>query len=110
MKYGIEEQLHPEAADLVNRFSVALRAKLYAAQRKYGYADDWKRDDIEGMRTALLEHVLKGDPLDVAAYCAFLWDRNATAIMGDKSPLSPRERERRMAAYFKASRELDPEL
>lgn len=78
MKYGITETLHPDAGDLMDRFYVALRAKLYQAQIKYGYTDDWKRVDPDVLRNALLEHVMKGDPRDVALYCAFLWDRGET--------------------------------
>lgn len=61
--------------DLVERFSAALLAKLQAARVKYGYeadgflSTDWETDCLGG----LLQHVDKGDPRDVAAYCAFMW-------------------------------------
>jgi hypothetical protein len=66
--------LHPATADLVRRFSVALAEKLAAAEVKYGYSDGWLSPDwMDECRAKLLEHVGKGDPRDVAAYCAFLW-------------------------------------
>jgi hypothetical protein len=66
--------LHPATADLVRRFSVALAEKLAAAEKKYGYSDGWCDPDwMDECRAKLLEHVSKGDPRDVAAYCAFLW-------------------------------------
>ncbi len=66
--------LHPRTADLVDRFAEALKAKLARAQVKYGYADAWANPDwMDTCRADLVRHVDKGDPLDVAAYCAFLW-------------------------------------
>ncbi|RUR69034.1 hypothetical protein EJP67_18410 [Variovorax guangxiensis] len=67
-------ELHPETCDLVAQFSRALAEKLAAAEKKYGYSNGWKRADwMDECRAKLLEHVAKGDPRDVAAYCAFLW-------------------------------------
>jgi len=66
--------LHPATADLVRRFSVALAEKLTAAEQKYGYSDNWARPGwMDECRQHLLDHIVKGDPRDVAAYCAFLW-------------------------------------
>lgn len=60
--------------DLVDRFAAALKDKLRAAEAKYGYNDGWLRDDWQSDLIAnLSEHVRKGDPRDVAAYCAFAW-------------------------------------
>lgn len=70
------EQVAPSAAtdDLVDRFAAALKAKLREAEAKHGHTDDWTRDDWrDALRDQLQEHVLKGDPRDVAAYCAFAW-------------------------------------
>lgn len=64
----------PNLSDLVARFSVALLEKLRAAERKYGFDDSWMLDDWRGdLARKLREHVEKGDPRDVAAYCAFAW-------------------------------------
>lgn len=80
MKYGIEEQLHPDTKDLVDRFSIALAQKLLAAQIKYGYSNKWKLSDWQRVcQLQLVEHVAKGDPLDVAAYCAFMWHHGWSA-------------------------------
>lgn len=69
--------LHPSTQELVITFSQALGEKLLKAQTKYGYADQWKTEDwMDKCREDLLLHVKKGDPLDVAAYCAFLWSKN----------------------------------
>lgn len=60
---------------LVNEFAKVLNEKLQAAAIKYGYQADqwldptWRTDCIED----LLLHIDKGDPRDVAAYCAFAW-------------------------------------
>ena len=66
--------LHHDTADLVNRFSQAMREKLAKAERKYGYSNLWANCDwMDECRAKLVEHLHKGDPLDVANYCAFLW-------------------------------------
>ncbi|MES2602136.1 MAG: hypothetical protein V4602_15140 [Pseudomonadota bacterium] len=60
--------------DLVSRFSAALLAKLKAAEAKYGYNNAWMRDGWDATcQEHMIEHLAKGDPLDVAAYCAFMW-------------------------------------
>ncbi|EJQ1998384.1 DUF550 domain-containing protein [Salmonella enterica] len=67
-------ELHPDTQNLVANFCTALAEKLYGAQLKYGYDADWKQD---GWHTQCLahfhQHIAKGDPRDVAAYCAFMW-------------------------------------
>lgn len=66
--------LHPDTQNLAANFCTALAEKLYGAQLKYGYDADWKQD---GWHTQCLahfhQHIAKGDPRDVAAYCAFMW-------------------------------------
>lgn len=70
----IPDGLHPDTKSLVIRFAAALAEKLHAAEKKYGYSDGWTRDDwMDECREKLINHVKKGDPRDVAAYCAFLW-------------------------------------
>lgn len=69
-----ELELHPATAALVDRFAVALKQKLAKAEYKYGYSDGWLADDWrDDLIAKLAEHVQKGDPRDVAAYCAFAW-------------------------------------
>lgn len=68
------EDLHPRTLVLVKRFAVALAKKLRLAEEKYGYSDGWSRNDWEiECREHLYRHLEKGDPRDVAAYCAFMW-------------------------------------
>lgn len=60
---------------LVDAFAAELRAKLHAKvdDGRRGWDDpDW--DTLEIIR-AMLEHVPKGDPIDVAAFAAFWWNR-----------------------------------
>jgi hypothetical protein len=66
--------LHPDTQDLVIRFATALAVKLHAAELKHGYSDGWKEPHwMDECRQKLIEHLAKGDPRDVTAYCAFLW-------------------------------------
>lgn len=60
--------------DLIDGFAAALKSKLNKAAEKYGYNDDWMRPEWrEDLVRHLIAHVEKGDPRDVAAYCAFAW-------------------------------------
>lgn len=71
--------LNPATACLVWNFALALGNKLSAAEKKYGYTDGWRSPDwMDECRTKLMEHIRKGDPRDVAAYCAFLWHHGAS--------------------------------
>lgn len=70
----VPEGLNPETTDLVLRFASALADKLYKSEQKYGRSTDWMKDDwYDDCLQSLLEHIEKGDPKDVAAYCAFMW-------------------------------------
>ena len=63
-----------ETDRLVERFAVAVKAKLTRAEAKYGWQNAWAKADWElECRAHLGRHVLKGDPVDVAAYAAFCW-------------------------------------
>lgn len=65
---------HDPLSELVRRFAAALLDKLRAAERKYGHDGAWMRSDWrDDLVKHLLAHVRKGDPRDVAAYCAFAW-------------------------------------
>lgn len=73
----ISNELHPDTAKLVRRFARALGLKLLEAQRKYGYSNGWIDPNWMNIcRAQLMVHIHKGDPRDVAAYCAFLWHHN----------------------------------
>lgn len=66
---------HPD--DLaVDKFAAALKAKLADARAKGRRGWDDKYDcDAEILSSMLRDHVEKGDPRDVAAFCCFLWNR-----------------------------------
>lgn len=69
-KEGPEDHL----AKLVAGFAEALLLKLRDAEKKYGYSDGWLQDGwADDLRRDIRLHVDKGDPRDVAAYCAFAW-------------------------------------
>src|SRR6202035_3868374 len=69
-----ENDFSDPLAHLVNHFSAALLEKLRAAEVKYGRHDDWLDPNWKAdCQRKLVEHVAKGDPLDVAAYAAFCW-------------------------------------
>ncbi|HYD35928.1 MAG TPA: hypothetical protein VD999_07760 [Vitreimonas sp.] len=69
--------LNNHTKKLVVLFAQALANKLYKAELKYGYSAGWLNDDwMDECRQKLMEHIHKGDPRDVAAYCAFLWYHN----------------------------------
>lgn len=70
----VPAELHPDTQKLVTDFCTALAEKLYKAQLKYGYDADWKQDGWPTQCQAHFhQHIAKGDPRDVAAYCAFMW-------------------------------------
>jgi len=76
--------LHPSTAKLVLDFGKAMADKLAAAEKKYGYRDRWATPDAEDWPDPLCyeqlaKHLKKGDPRDVANYCAFLWYHKLSA-------------------------------
>lgn len=71
---NIPTELHPDTVKLMLSFAEAMMQKLLKAQQKYGYTNNWADPNwMDDCRQDLHDHVEKGDPLDVAAYCAFLW-------------------------------------
>jgi len=73
--------------NLVARFAKRLLAKLKLA-RANGRSG-WERDDWEAQcQEGLLRHLEKGDPRDVAAYCAFMdhhgWVTKAPNLASEK--------------------------
>lgn len=70
----IPKDLHPDSKELVIAFAEELAAKMRAAEEKYGYSNGWKNTDwMEELKRHFKNHIEKGDPRDVAVYCAFLW-------------------------------------
>ncbi len=94
-KLDIPAGLHPRTADLVLRFASALAHKLHAAEQKYGHSDGWADHGwMDECRAQLLEHVRKGDPRDVAAYCAFLWHHGERTAAPQPTPEDVRDAEK----------------
>jgi hypothetical protein len=84
-------ELHDDTKKLVIGFAAAMAQKLAAAERKYGHSNGWTSPDwLDECRKQLLHHVGKGDPRDVANYCAFLWWHNESTASGagDELPIS----------------------
>lgn len=78
--------LHSDTYALVIGFAQALLDKLRRAEEKYGYSDGWMSNDwMDECRAKLVEHVAKGDPRDVAAYCAFLWHHSESTVRAIES-------------------------
>lgn len=78
-------ELHPATASLVARFAGALASKLREAEIKHGYQADWQDGNwLDECRADLVSHLVKGDPRDVAAYCAFLWHHEASTTPDDE--------------------------
>jgi len=69
----VKAGLKVDTAFLVSDFADALAAKLLKVQEEKKRVDDWKYALPERLRAALYEHIEKGDPVDVAAFAAFLW-------------------------------------
>lgn len=91
----VERPLHFATENLIRRFSDALREKLSAAEKKYGYSDGWASPDwMDECRKHLMQHIAKGDPRDVAAYCAFLWHHGESTTPQPPSAASVSERAR----------------
>ena len=71
--------LHPATEYLVVRGMAAVRDKLARAEQKYGYRDGWLSPNwMSECRAKMYHHITKGDPLDVIAYCLFLWHHDAS--------------------------------
>lgn len=93
-------ELHPDTQNLVADFCTALAEKLYKAQLKYGYDADWKQDGWHAQCLAHFhQHIAKGDPRDVAAYCAFMWYHGwkTESVSG---PVVPEEMPKGLAAQI----------
>lgn len=93
-------ELHHDTQNLVADFCTALAEKLYKAQLKYGYDADWKQDDwATQCLSHFHQHIAKGDPRDVAAYCAFMWYHGwkTESVSG---PVVPEEMPKGLAAQI----------
>lgn len=71
MEQAIETDHHPDS-QAVDRFAAAMKEKLAQARAKG--RSGWQNLPSEELSRMLREHVEKGDPLDVANFCMFLWN------------------------------------
>ena len=86
------DELLPETRKLVADFATALSEKLLASQKKYGHGISWMATDwMDECRAKLREHLEKGDPRDVANYCAFLWYHKQSTTAQPASAAKPAE-------------------
>lgn len=81
---GLPGDLHSDTTELVLDTANLMGQKLFNAQQKYGFKNGWKDTDwanpkegaiVTGDRTCrehAFGHMLKGDPVDVANYMAFM--------------------------------------
>ena len=84
--------LNADTKKLVVKFARALAGKLLSAQLKHGYTNDWMMTTwADKCRQDLRSHLKKGDPLDVAVYCAFLWYHDESTT-GPRSRPGPRRK------------------
>lgn len=82
-------KLSNDTVALLNVFRNDFERKMIQSQVKYGYADTYLKDGIVPyLQTSLREHMVKGDPLDVAILCFMLWVHSAPTLAG-KNPESP---------------------
>jgi len=87
----VPAELHPDSKHLIMLFAEALADKLRAAEIKHFNGQPWNawlRDDwrIKCQRD-MIRHLAKGDPRDVAIYCAFMWARDWSIDPAADSPL-----------------------
>lgn len=87
---GVPGELHPSTTCLVLDTANMMAQKLYRSQVKYGFKNGWQDTQwekpkdgaivtgAETCRSHAFGHMLKGDPIDVANYMAFMmyhgWD------------------------------------
>ncbi len=68
---------HPDDI-AVDRFAAAMRAKMAASRAKgRGGWDDPAQCTIESLQTMLIEHLAKGDPVDIGNFAMMLFNRAA---------------------------------
>lgn len=93
----LKERLDPHTERLVDDFALALKKKLLRSQVKYSRYDGWRMDDWkEKCLSSLISHLRKGDPLDVAAYCAFMWHHGWSTSGARRIPADPTQEAERL--------------
>lgn len=73
----VTDESHPDDI-AVNKFSVAMKAKMAASRIKgRGGWDDPEQCDVTDLCRMLVDHVEKGDPVDVGNFAMMLFNRGA---------------------------------
>lgn len=86
----IPKGLNRRTAELVLDFAKSLAEKLLQSEIKYGWSDGWMESDWKDKCLAdFHDHIIKGDPRDVAAYCAFMWHHEWPTAAAQPSTLPP---------------------
>lgn len=92
---AIPDGLHPDTRELVLDFAGKMAKKLHKAQIKYGFDNGWRHPNWDTAKgndqfsdptqclIAFSHHIDKGDPVDVANYCAFMdWHGWSSKYLG----------------------------
>jgi len=88
----VSGELHPDSALLVQKFALAMAGKLLRNQEKYGWLNEWNTRPWEDeCRAGMMEHIKKGDPMDVAIYAAFMWYRGWNTAISTNHENQPDE-------------------
>lgn len=72
----VPAEMSAESAKMLDAFFEATLEKFVAAQRKHNWEDDWKDAEMRILQNEALHHLVKGDPRDVAIYCAICHHHN----------------------------------
>ena len=71
---SMPDALNPLTRRSVVEFAQAMAKKMREAEIKYGYSGGWTDPNWEAKcRAELWDHIVKGDPRDVAIYAMFMW-------------------------------------
>ena len=83
-----QPEQHPDDA-AVDQFAAAMKAKM-AKQRAKGYSgwDDKAACPTERLQKMLAEHVVKGDPVDVANFAMMLAERGESTAQPEQEPVA----------------------
>ncbi|MFT0768149.1 hypothetical protein R2465_04505 [Proteus mirabilis] len=81
-KINIPAELSENTANLVVKFAEAMAEKLHKSEKKYGYSDEWMANSWGlDCKNQFMRHIQKGDPVDVANYCAFMFYHGWSTIL-----------------------------
>jgi hypothetical protein len=70
---GLPKDLHPDTKELLINFVQKMGQKLRETEIKHNYGNSWKYDNWQlKCGKDFITHIEKGNPIDVANYCAFM--------------------------------------